>query len=189
MYNFFWVLQRAQDLLYVSSDIRTPEAAEFLRITEPLEMACNAITAVIAPDLYISAKEAIRLLKQGVGLHTLLDCVGSWFSVWSGMSLIVNRSTPLHRDPGAASSMYDLLVSGGTHTQCTLDVPDIGASFSYLPGTTIGICGRVLRHKVDSWEGGERICAAHFIKDAVHGRLNQIRPPWPRLPDYLALSK
>lgn len=158
-------------------------------ITEALEMACNAITVAIAPELYLAGQASMQLLKQGVGLNSLLSCVGSWVSAWSGISIIVNRVTPSHRDPGAACSVYDLLVSGGTHTQCSLDVPDIGASFSYLPGTVVGVCGKVLRHKVEGWEGGERICAAHFIKDAVHDRLKQIRPSWPRHPDYLAFTK
>ena len=79
---------------------------------------------------------------------------------------------------GAAPSEYDFLFSGGTHTECFLEVRELGARLSYLPGTGIAISGKVLRHGVMSWEGGERICHARFIKDAVHDRLGQPRPDW-----------
>src|ERR1700737_4012614 len=169
--------------------MRTPEATEFLRITEDLEIVCNAITAAIAPELYESAQLTIQQLKQGEELNSIWDCVQNWASAYSGMSLIVNRVTPPHRDPGGAFSVYDLLISGGTHTHCSFDVREIGAHFSYLPGTVVGVCGNVLRHGVDSWDGGERICAAHFIRDAVHNRLNLPRPSLPSLRDYLCYTE
>ena len=181
--------QRLKDDIYVSTDICTSEAGRFLQITKELEETCNTITVAIAPELYISAEAAILLLKQGVGLDSILNCVNNWMSVWSGLSLIVNRTTLAHRDQGAAASAYDLLVVGGTHTKCTLDVPDLGARFSYLPGTIVAISGKVLQHKVDGWDGRDQICAAHFIKDAVHSRLNQIRPSWPQLQSYLNFTK
>jgi len=154
---------------------------------EPMELIANVITAGIAPDLYRSGLAAIELLKGGEALNKPLPCVQSWVSVYSGISLIVNRITPSHRDSGAAPSTYDLLVAAGDHAQCTLDCADIGARFSYLPGTAIAISGKFLRHGVFDWKGGEWICAAHFIKDAVHEHLHQLRPSWPRHSDYLAL--
>jgi len=107
--------------------------------------------------------------------------------VWSGFSLIVNRKTFFHRDVGAAPMDYDLLFSSGTHQQCTLDVQDLGLRLSYLPGTGVAIAGKVLRHGVRTWEGGERICQARFMKDAVHDRLGQQRPEWVCHEDYLGL--
>jgi len=29
-----------------------------------------------------------------------------------------------------------------------------------------------IRHGVKTWDGGERVCQAHFMKDAVHDRLD-----------------
>jgi hypothetical protein len=173
----------------VSSDLRSPEALEYLKITKHKELITNAITAAIAPDLYQSGLAAIERLKLGEGLNKILPCVQLWVSVYSGVALIVNRVTPSHRDPGAAPSSYDFLVAGGDYQQCTLDCADIGARFSYLPGTAIAISGKILRHSVHDWKGGERICVAHFIKDAVHARLMQPRPSWPMHADYLALTR
>jgi hypothetical protein len=108
--------------------------------------------------------------------------------VWSGFAQIVNRRTPLHRDTGGAPSDYDFLLSGGTHTKCLLEVRELGLGLSYTPGTGILIAGKVLRHGVDTWEGGERICHAKFIKDSVHDRLGQQRPSWVLHEDYFRLD-
>ena len=109
-------------------------------------------------------------------------------SVWSGFSIIVNRMTLLHRDVGAEPMHYDLLVSGGTHQQCVLDVCELGSRLSYPPGTGVAIVGKVLRHGVKTWDGGERVCQTCFMKDAVHDRLGQSRPEWVYYDDYINLT-
>ena len=45
-----------------------------------------------------------------------------------------------------------------------------------------------LRHGVQTWDGGERICQALFMKDAVHDRLEQSRPEWVCHNDYINLT-
>ena len=171
----------------MSSDLRSSDAAQFLATTYEFNLICNAITAIISPSLYSAGLSAISQIHDGSVLRNHHPIVNDWTSVWSGCALIVNRTTPIHRDWGAAASAYDLLVSAGTHTDCDLHLPDIGARFRYLPGTIVGISGKVLRHEVPDWHGGERICCAYFMKDAVHGRLELPRPPWPCLTDYLTL--
>jgi hypothetical protein len=96
--------------------------------------------------------------------------------------------TPSHRDIGAAPTDYDVLISGGTHQQCILDIHDLGSRLSYPPGTSVGIIGKVLRHNVQTWDGGERICQALFMKDAVHDRLEQSRSEWVCHNDYINLT-
>ena len=187
----FGLLVHCQQLdkeLYVSSHTRTDEAADFLKVTTSLDVMCNAITALIGPQQYDAGLEAICLLKSGSHLHDTHPNLDYWGSVWSGFAIIVNRSTFTHRDTGAAPADYDLLVSSGTHKQCTLDVHDLGLKLSYPPGTGVAVAGKVLRHGVKGWEGGERICQARFMKDAVHDRLGQPRPNWVCHEDYINLT-
>lgn len=146
------------------------------------------MTALVAPQQYDSGLAAIQQIKDSQeldSLHPNLDC---WYSIWSGFSLIVNRMTPFHRDHGALAPCFDLLVSGGTHSDCKLELPDIGATLSYIPGTGVFVTGRVLCHGVSGWSGGERICQAHFMKDAVHDRLGQPRPGWINIDDFLEIA-
>jgi hypothetical protein len=181
------LFQRLNDKLYVSSDLRSDEAAQFLATTSQFHLVCNAITSIISPTLYSAGLSAIGQIQRGSVLAVHHPCVDRWTSVWTGISIIVNRATPMHRDWGAAPPFYDLLVSGGTHADCHLNLPDLGTRLWYLPGTAVAVSGRVLRHEVPDWLEGERICCAHFIKDAVHDRLGEARPVWPCLTDYFTL--
>jgi hypothetical protein len=177
-----------KDSLYVSSSIKTETAAGFLQVTAPLDIIYNAITSLVAPKLYDIGLGAVRLIKEGHSLHQTHQNVHLWTSVWSGFALIVNRKTPFHRDPGGAPPDYDLLISSGTHTSCVLEVHDLGVMANYLPSTVVAIAGKVLHHGVGSWDGGERICQAHFIKDAVHDRLGLPRPDWVLYDTYFGLA-
>jgi hypothetical protein len=181
-------LKWLHDKLYVSSDIRSEEAVDFLKATANIDIVCNTITALIAPQQYDVGLAAVQLLKDGAHLQSTHPNIDHWTSVWSGFSMIVNRKTYIHRDVGAAPMDYDLLFSSGTHKRCTLDVQDLGLKLWYPPGTGVAITGKVLRHGVEDWDGGERICQARFMKDAVHDRLEQKRPDWVCYDDYVNLS-
>lgn len=186
LFNFLtgFYEQRLEDKLHVSSDLRTPEAAEFLRHTTQIELLMNAALAACGRELHDIGRKAVQLLQQGMSLHKWHEHVSLWPSAFSGIQVIVNRVTPSHRDSGAAASMYDLLVSAGTHQSATLRLGDVSANLSYKPGTVVLVCGRVLRHEVANWRQGERICMAHFMRDNVHQRLGFHRPPWVDIEDY-----
>jgi len=144
----------------------------------------NAALASCARELYQIGAEAMEMLKQGDGLHTWYEDINLWPSVYSGIQAIINRTTPCHRDSGAAAPVFDLLVSAGTHRSAAMTLGDIQAKLSYMPGTIILVCGRVLRHEVPTWKGGERICIAHFMRDNVHERLCLPRPKWVSMDSY-----
>jgi hypothetical protein len=93
----------------------------------------------------------------------------------------------MHRDAQAAPPDYDFLVSAGTHTGAWLELPDVKTKLSYDPCTVVAICGRVLRHAVHDWADGERLCIAHFMRDAVHDRLHIPRPDWVTNKQYLGM--
>ena len=152
---------------YGSSDIRSDDAANFLQATDSINLIVNAITALIVPQQYNAGLATIQLPMDGIHLHNTHPNLDHWTSVWSGCTMFINRKTCLHCDLGAALMDYDLLFSSGPHDQCMLDVHDLGLRLLYLPGTAVAIAGKVLRHGVKTWDGGERICQAWFMKDAV----------------------
>jgi len=145
------------------------------------------MTALIAPQQYDAGLAAIQCIKAGMHIHAAHPNQDCWTSVWSGFALIVNRMTILHCDTSAAPIYYDLLVSVGTHQHCVLDVHELGLSLSYPPGTGVAVAGNILKHDVKTCDGGERICQAHFMKDAVHDRLGQPRPEWVCYEDCISL--
>jgi hypothetical protein len=162
----------------VSLETRTKDGASFLTTIQGVELLINSVVALIAPELYTLGTAAVSALQDGESIRAPHENVHLWSSVYSGIEVIANRITPEHRDPRAAAPVYDLLVSAGTHTSAHLSLEDIKTKLSYKPCTIVALCGKVLSHKVDDWEGGERLCIAHFIRDAVHNKLKLPRPTW-----------
>ena len=87
------------------------------------------------------------------------------------MAIIVNRSTLPRRDYNWMNSCYDLLMTAGDYTDCYLDIDELNMKVQYLPGSIVAICGKPFRHTVDKWNGGDRICIAHFFRRNVFYRM------------------
>jgi hypothetical protein len=151
------------------------------------EAVINCISVLISPQLHDIGMSAISKVKDGQCLSNWNDNVKLWPCMFTGIEVIVNRVTSVHRDGQAAPPMYDLLVSAGTHTEAWLDLPDIRSRVLYDPCTVVALSGKVLRHGVKDWKGGERICFAHFIRDNVHNRLQLPRPDWVTIGTYVSL--
>ena len=164
-----------------------PDGQLFMRSIRSVESIVNAIMSLVSPELYTIGAEAVRKLKDGQYLKQWNECNLLWKSVFSGMQIISNRVTPPHRDPKAAKTMYDILVSAGTHKDAILYLHDIDTILHYAPCTVVAVCGRVLLHEVPDWGEGERICIAHYMRDAVHNRLGLRRPVWVSIQMYLDL--
>jgi hypothetical protein len=62
---------------------------------------------------------------------------------------------------------YNLLVTLGHYQNFNLNLPGLGLSLEYSPGTVVGLLGVTLEHEVPHFEG-ERVCYAYFMRDSVH---------------------
>ncbi|KAG1725090.1 hypothetical protein EDB19DRAFT_1644200, partial [Suillus lakei] len=76
------------------------------------EVLWNAITAVVAPDLFqagVSAfSEVIKKVQQPKKKSAPVD---SWPSIFSGLEIIANRVTFSHRDAGGISLPFLIFLS------------------------------------------------------------------------------
>jgi hypothetical protein len=133
------------------------------------------LLGLVAPELFSAGMRAIETIKE---LHSDRPNIDLWTSAFSAIGIIVNRETLTHRDAGGWRTCYDLLVAAGTYESAYLDVPDLGARIEYNPGTAVFITGKILRHAVTSWKGGERICYAHYMRNNVHNRLVVEQTGW-----------
>ena len=98
------------------------------------------------------------------------EALGHWSTVYTNLSLISNRKTPLHRDPQSRSDWFDLLATVGEYQDCFLNIPTLGVQLEYSPGTVVAFSGRLLRHGVIE-EGGDRCCLAYYMRDNIHNWL------------------
>jgi hypothetical protein len=129
--------------------------------------------------------DANEKLKRGEELNSWHKNILLWRSFFSGIEVISNRKTEKHRDKLSDITDYDFLVSAGRHTEAWLELEDVKVKLHYTPGTVVAVCGKVLNHAVPDWEGGERLCIAHFTRDNVHERLGEARPNWVRNEGYI----
>jgi hypothetical protein len=164
-----------------SQSLTSPVATSWLETITDMEQDINSLLSLIAPDLLQAGMEAIKTLKKSNKDH---DNLQLWPTAFSAIGVIVNRKTLAHRDQGGWKSCFDILVAAGTYKECYLEVADAGASFEYKPGTAIAICGKLLRHSVPRWNGGERICYAHYMRNNVHNRLQVEQSGWNKYSNY-----
>ena len=126
----------------------------------------SAILAVIHPTLHKSGRETFDWLRKCAEIQPE-DVLRRWTSVFNGVAVIVNRTTPAHRDSNTRKQWYDLLVTLGRYRNCNLNLLGAGISLEYGPGTVVGLLGATLEHEVPRFEG-ERVCYAYFMRDNVH---------------------
>ena len=108
----------------------------------------------------------------------IAEVARGWPGAMPGISVISNRGSVCHVDGKGKKEWYDLLVTAGTYTGCWFRFPDLGLSLKYLPGTAIALNGRILRHEVIEWKGGDRVCYAHWAKPEVLHALSVDFPSW-----------
>jgi hypothetical protein len=136
----------------------------------------SAILAVIHPKLYDAGWETAKRLRDTPEIDPQ-DVLSRWASVFSGVAVISNRSTPPHRDGSSRCHWYDILATVGRYRNCNLELPGLGISLEYGPGTVVGISGNVLEHAVPSFEG-DRACYAYFMRNNVHEWANVPASDW-----------
>ena len=130
------------------------------------------------PELHDAGQETMNRLRQHAQIQPQ-EVLRRWTSAFNGVSVIYNRLTPPHRDGNSRKQWYDLLVSIGEYQNCNLELPGVGPSLEYGPGTVVGLLGSTLEHAVAHF-GGERVCYAYFMRDRVH--------EWARVPAHSWMS-
>ena len=175
-------LKRRIDTLTPSQTLSTKPGKRWLSAISQTECNINQIFSLISPRLFEDGNKATEKIKEMFPDH---PSVHNWPSCFSGITVIVNRKTPPHRDKGCRPEWYDMLVAAGNYTEAYLTLPDLSAQLLYTPGTAVAICGKVFRHQVSEWRGGERICYAHYLRNNVLNRFNIPVSTWVQYQRYI----
>jgi hypothetical protein len=155
-----------QEYPQVSVSFCLPAAWDWLDSISKSNAILSAILAVIHPQLYNAGWLTTMRLRNTpeIGAQDLLN---RWASIFSGVSVIPNRVTPSHWDGSSRFHWYDMLATLESYQNCTLELPGLGISLEYGPGTVVGILGSVIEHAVPGFEG-DRVCYAYFMRNNVH---------------------
>ena len=144
--------------------------------TRDVEKFLNLVLSLIHPELFESGVLMLRKLRT---LDTTKTIALEWQSVYTGIQIISNRITPSHCDSKGRPQWFDTLANycGGGSAPHLL-VQDLGLDLAYSSGTVVDLCGMVFRHEVRAWGGGDRVCYAHFMREAVRKRLEVHPAGW-----------
>jgi len=91
------------------------------KVTDPLKFMDN-ILSISYPTLYDTTYQVMRKLKADpiTGQYTSL-----WPTVYSGLSLITNRTSKEHRDHFGDTSWYDQVVTFRLYHSATFNLPEL----------------------------------------------------------------
>jgi hypothetical protein len=84
------------------------------------------------PEQYVAAAQVVsgHLADPKISAGWPHDI--EWPSrVWQGISVMINRLTPKHRDEAGPKTGYDLLLAAGSANDAVLELDDLGAELEY----------------------------------------------------------
>lgn len=130
----------------------------------------GTVLAVVHPEQYETGLAILdRIEGDGMSLRqpeAAEEMLKTWCCPFSGVTALCNARTPEHRDPNGRDNWYDILATVGDYKGHRLQLPGLGTSLTYDPGTVVAICGRLISHSVEFVEG-DRASLAGFMREDV----------------------
>ena len=126
----------------------------------------NIVLLLTHPSLHRIGSSILQNLRD---FGETKDIASLWHSVYTGIAVISNCETPSHVDSNGRPEWYDLLTVKGSHSlrSSRLELPEMGLTLAYGPGTVVALSGQIFQHRVGFWGDGDRICYARFMRDEV----------------------
>lgn len=168
-----------------------------MKIIAPVEQLLDKLFSAISPDLHQIASRARDKVSQDTSLpigskkwgqNKIAEVAQAWPTAASGVSVIANRASVCHTDNKGCKEWYDILLTAGTYKECWFRLPDLDLQLKYLPGTVVALNGRILKHEVVEWKGGDRVCYAHWFRHTVLRTLFT-EEELPSLPSWVTQSR
>jgi len=165
-----------------SASLKGPSGMDILNaIARPAAIASAALR-VMHPEQYFEGLRTFGMLDEAafrLDLPFMPDALAQWSSVFTVLTVISNRETPLHRDVNSIPQWFDILGSVGDYKNGGMALPGLGIELMYDPGVMVAISGKIIRHGVPRVDG-DRVCWAWYMRDAVHEYAGIPRGSWPQ---------
>lgn len=160
---------------------------KWVEAAQDINRMCGALLGVIHPNLHKAGCEAFeKMLNNPTTVknpETVVEALEHWTTPFSGISIVSNRETPIHRDINGRNTWYDILATFGDYENGRLELPGLGYRLKYDPGTIVGIAGKVVCHGVPRVDGN-RVCIAYYMRNKVHEWLKIRSPDWSNLENW-----
>jgi hypothetical protein len=124
---------------------------EFLRLTEPKHY-----------------EDAVKLRKEVEECFPWTRAFGAMDPlVYEGHELLFNVQSFEHTDRWDPQRSWAIIYCAGSHEGGYLYLPHLGLRVRMGPGDMVMIRGRVLKHMVEEWSGGQHISIPHFTHSSI----------------------
>ncbi|KAJ8518041.1 hypothetical protein ONZ45_g4828 [Pleurotus djamor] len=131
------------------------QATSWLKQLRGLFTVGDVLLSLFHPQSYVHGQRTINTLKTSDDASTAY-WANHWPSVFSCLSALANRRSPLHLDGKGDSKQFDALFNTGT-AKTVIRLRQLGAIFAYPPGASMMFSGRVFEHDSPGWFEGERV--------------------------------
>jgi hypothetical protein len=125
----------------------------------------NVLLRTLDPAHYQDAEELKRRLQKmypGYEAISLLDDL-----VYDGREVLWNVRSGEHTDRQDPPFGWAILCAFGDYKGGYVYLRNLGLRIRLEPGDIVFIRGRVLRHKIEEWSGGQRISIPHFTHTSI----------------------
>ncbi|KZP27388.1 hypothetical protein FIBSPDRAFT_730851, partial [Athelia psychrophila] len=106
---------------------------------------------------------------------------------YEAREILFNIQKEVHVDKQDPPLSWVVDLALGEHKGGHLVLPQLGLRIRLEPGDMIMLRGRMIRHGVEDWTGGQRICMPHFTHSSTWRMMNMGHlvglPPVPVKPD------
>ncbi|KIO02639.1 hypothetical protein M404DRAFT_147770, partial [Pisolithus tinctorius Marx 270] len=156
--------------LLLKSKLQPKEVHEWLQCTAGLQAILSGALHIMHLKMYLHGWEAITRLRskaaewQDEDMEAILPM---WNSVYSSMSVMVNHTSPPHKNMNGQKVWLDTLLTVGNYPWLHFLVMELGIQLQYNLGTVIALVGLALIHQVNSIDGN-RACLAYYMQENVH---------------------
>jgi len=148
----------------------------FIKNTNTISKKVNHFLSLLDPSFHAGLVALRKITDTYPGVAPF---AGTDSLLMEGRSLIFNRQTPLHFDNRDLSVGWQVLIAGGNFKSGgSVYVPSLGLRLRLLPGDMVAIRGRLLAHKVEPWDGGQRISLVSFTHEDVWKYVEETLDNW-----------
>jgi hypothetical protein len=126
---------------------------------------CNEALRLMDPKHYAHAVELRRRVEAEYPFARALGAVDPL--VYEGQEILYNVQSPTHTDGSDPQRGWALIYCAGDHEGGYLYMPHLGLRVRMRPGDMVKVRGRVIKHCVEDWSGGQRISIPHFTHSSV----------------------
>lgn len=120
----------------------------------------SGILRITHPDQYRMGYQTLRHLAE---IPQVASTLRRWPTVFHAITLICNRSSPLHRELKGNLSFFDLLVSVGDYRYAPLQLGPVGLQLPNTAGSIAAFSGKGFLHGA-AMPDGPRVCHSFYMR-------------------------